>query len=77
MHFVRGRTDPDNHRITYPGSEALPPDAGSDVPYGKRSSVSRKPAVRENRMELEAEIEGKENALNIIDKIIEGTEVSY
>lgn len=28
-------------------------------------------------MELEAEIEGKENALNIIDKIIEGTEVSY
>lgn len=33
--------------------------------------------LRENRMELEAEIEGKENALNIIDKIIEGTEVSY
>ena len=31
--------------------------------------------LRENRMELEAEIEG--NALNIIDKIIEGTEVSY
>ena len=29
------------------------------------------------RMELEAEIEGKENALNIIDKIIEETEVSY
>lgn len=27
--------------------------------------------------ELEAEIEGKENALNIIDKIIEKTEVSY
>ena len=33
--------------------------------------------LRENRMELEAEIEGKENALNIIDKIIEKTEVSY
>ncbi len=33
--------------------------------------------LRENRMELEAEIEGKENALNIIDKIIEETEVSY
>ena len=33
--------------------------------------------LRETRMELEAEIEGKENALNIIDKIIEGTEVSY
>ena len=31
--------------------------------------------LRENRME--AEIEGKENALNIIDKIIEETEVSY
>ena len=30
-----------------------------------------------SRMELEAEIEGKENALNIIDKIIEETEVSY
>lgn len=29
--------------------------------------------LRENRME----IEGKENALNIIDKIIEETEVSY
>lgn len=33
--------------------------------------------LRETRMELEAEIEGKENALNIIDKIIEETEVSY
>ena len=33
--------------------------------------------LRENRMELVAEIEGKENALNIIDKIIEETEVSY
>lgn len=33
--------------------------------------------LRENRMELDAEIESKENALNIIDKIIEQTEVSY
>lgn len=29
--------------------------------------------LQENRMELETEIEGKENALNIIDKIIEET----
>ena len=39
--------------------------------------VEHREQLRENRMELEAEIEGKENALNIIDKIIEGTEVSY
>ena len=32
--------------------------------------------VRENRMEPDAEIEGKENAFDIIDKIIEHTEVS-
>ena len=33
--------------------------------------------LRENRMELEAEIEGTERALNIIDKIIGKTEVCY
>lgn len=32
--------------------------------------------LRENWMELEAEIEGKESVLNIIDKIIEKTGVS-
>ena len=31
--------------------------------------------LRENRMELEAEIEGTERVLNIIDKIIGKTEV--
>jgi len=34
-------------------------------------------ALVEHREKLDAELEGKENALNIIDKIIEGTEVSY
>lgn len=33
--------------------------------------------LREKRMELEEEMKEKENALNIIDKIIEQTEVSY
>ena len=33
--------------------------------------------LRENRMELEAEIEGTERVLNIIDKIIGKTEVCY
>lgn len=33
--------------------------------------------LRENRMELEEEIEGTERALNIIDKIIGKTEVCY
>ena len=33
--------------------------------------------LREKRMELEAEIEGREHTLNIIDKIIGKTEVCY
>ena len=33
--------------------------------------------LREKRIELEEEMKEKENALNIIDKIIEQTEVSY
>lgn len=33
--------------------------------------------LRENRMELDAEIEAREKALNIIDKIIGETEVYY
>lgn len=33
--------------------------------------------LRKKRIELEAEIEGRERALNIIDKIIGKTEVCY
>lgn len=33
--------------------------------------------LRETRMELEADSEEKENALNIIDKMIERAEVGY
>ena len=51
--------------------------SGSDAHFVNSKLDAELEQLRENRMELEAEIEGKENALNIIDKIIEGTEVSY
>ena len=58
------------------GDDALSSDDMEALVEHREKLDAELEQLRENWMELEAEIEGKESVLNIIDKIIEKTGVS-